>query len=90
MRNAAAIDDDDIARLYATIKQQLHIGARVVAEALAALGAIRDDLDPRRGNRRSVAAEGPVLYTATVTSQRWPAERYQAWLARSMQASRLA
>src|SRR5215468_11003441 len=44
VRNASATDDD-IARLYATVKQQRRIGARVVAETLAALGPFRGDLD---------------------------------------------
>jgi AcrR family transcriptional regulator len=86
VRNAAATDDD-IAGLYATIKQQRHTGARVVAEALAALGPLRDDLDAATDVLWLL--KDPALYTALVGDRGWPAERYQAWLARTMQASLL-
>jgi TetR/AcrR family transcriptional regulator, regulator of autoinduction and epiphytic fitness len=88
VRNAAATDDD-IARLYATIKQQRHTGARVVAEALAALGPLRDDLDLDAATDVLWLLKDPALYTALVGDRGWPAERYQAWLARAMHASLL-
>jgi hypothetical protein len=89
VRNASATDDD-IARLYATITQQRHIGARVAVEALAALGPLRDDLDLDTATDVLWLLKDPALYTALVDDRGWPAERYQAWLARTMQASLLA
>src|SRR5215471_3100406 len=80
LRNAAATDDD-IAKLYTTVKQQRHIGARVVAEALAALGPLRDDLDLDAATDVLWLLRDPALYTALVGDRGWPAERYQAWLA---------
>jgi AcrR family transcriptional regulator len=88
VRNAAATDDD-IARLHATIKQQRHTGARVVAEALAALGPLRDDLDLDAATDLLWLLKDPALYTALAGDRGWPAGRYQAWLARTMQASLL-
>jgi AcrR family transcriptional regulator len=86
VRNAAATDDD-IATLYATLKQQRRIGARVAAEALAALGPLRDDLDTATDILWLL--KDPALYTALVGDRGWPTERYQAWLAHTMQASLL-
>jgi AcrR family transcriptional regulator len=88
VRNAAATDDD-IAGLYATVKQQRHAGARAVAEVLAALGPLRGDLDLDAATDLLWLLKDPALYTALVGDQGWPPERYQAWLARTMQASLL-
>lgn len=88
VRNAAATDDD-IARLYATVKQQRHAGARVVAETLAALGPLRDDLDLDAATDVLWLLKDPALYTALAGDRGWPAERYQAWLAHAMQDSLL-
>ena len=88
LRNASPADDD-IAGLYATIKQQRHTGARIVAEALAALGPFRDDLDLDTATDVLWLLKDPALYTALVSERGWPAGRYQAWLARTMQASLL-
>jgi len=88
LRNASATDGD-IARLHATIKQQRRIGARVVTDALAALGPLRDDLDLDAATDVLWLLKDPALYTALVGDRGWPAERYQAWLARTMQAALL-
>jgi hypothetical protein len=88
VRNASATDDA-IAKLYATIKQQRHTGARIVAEALAALGPLRYDLDLDAATDVLWLLKDPALYTALTGDRGWPAERYQAWLARAMQASLL-
>ena len=88
LRNASATDGD-IARLHATIKQQRRIGARVVTEALAALGPLRDDLDLDAATDVLWLLKDPALYTALAGDRGWPAARYQAWLARTMQASLL-
>ena len=88
VRNASATDDD-IAELYATLKQQRRIGARIAAETLAALGPLRDDLDLDTATDILWLLKDPALYTALVGDRGWPPERYQAWLARTMQASLL-
>src|SRR5215472_5002926 len=88
VRNASATDDD-IATLYATLKQQRRIGARVAAEALAALGPFRDDLDLDTATDVLWLLKDPALYTALVGDRGWSADRYQAWLASTMQASLL-
>src|SRR5262249_50626934 len=88
VRNASATDDE-IAKLYATVKQQRRIGARAGAEALAALGPLRDDLGLDGATDVLWLLKDPGLYTALVGDRGWPAERYQAWLARAMQASLL-
>lgn len=89
MRNASTTDDD-IAELYATVKQQRHIGARAAAEALAALGPLRDDLDLDAATDVLWLLKDPALFTALVGDRGWPAERYQAWLAHTLRASLLA
>ena len=88
VRNASATDDD-IAELYATLKQQRRIGARIAAETLAALGPLRDDLDLDTATDILWLLKDPALSTALVGDRGWPPERYQAWLARTMQASLL-
>jgi AcrR family transcriptional regulator len=88
MRNAAATDDD-IAELHATIKRHRHTGARAAAEALAALGALRDDLNLDAATDVLWLLKDPALYTALVGDRGWSAERYQAWLAHTMQTSLL-
>jgi AcrR family transcriptional regulator len=88
VRNASATDDD-IARLYTTIKQHRHTGARIVAETLAALGPLRDGLDLDAATDVLWLLKDSSLYTALVGDRGWPAERYQAWLARTMQTSLL-
>jgi hypothetical protein len=88
VRNASAADDD-IATLYATVKQQRHVGARVVVEALAALCPLRDDLDLDAATDVLWLLKDPALYTALVGDRGWPADGYQAWLARTMQVSLL-
>jgi len=64
-------------------------GARVVAEALAALGPLRDDLGLDAATDLLWLLKDPALYTALVGDRGWPTERYQAWLVRTMQASLL-
>ena len=88
LRNAASTDDD-IARLHATIKEHRYTGARIVAEALAALGPFRDDLDLDAATDVLWLLKDPALYTALVGDRGWSADRYQAWLARNMQTSLL-
>jgi AcrR family transcriptional regulator len=88
LRNASPTDGD-IAGLYATTQQQRHTGARAVAEALAALGPLRDDLNLDSATDVLWLLKDPALYTALAVDRGWPAERYQAWLARTMQASLL-
>src|SRR5262249_59498515 len=75
LRNAAATDND-IARLHATIKQQRHTGARVVAEALAALGPLRDDLDLDAATDVLWLLKDPALYTPLAAAPRPPPDRY--------------
>jgi AcrR family transcriptional regulator len=88
VRNASATDDD-IAQLYATLKQQRLTGARITVEALAALGPLRDDLDAGTATDILWALKDPALWTALVTDRGWPAGRYETWLARAMQQSLL-
>jgi hypothetical protein len=87
LRNAAAADDE-IAELYATLKQQRLTGARFVAEALAALAPPRQH-GPRHRHRPYLDLQRPSLWVALVTDRGWPPDRYQTWLARSMQESLL-
>src|SRR5213076_2922471 len=84
VRNASATDND-IAKLCATINQQRHTGARIVTEALAAIGPLRDNLDLDAATDVLWLLKDPALYTALVADRGWPAERYQAWLAHTMQ-----
>lgn len=88
VRNASATDDD-IAGLYSTVRQQRHTGARVVAEMLAALGPLRAGLDLDAATDVLWLLKDPALYTALVGDRGWPAQSYQVWLARVMQASLL-
>jgi AcrR family transcriptional regulator len=88
VRNASATDDD-IAQLYATLKQQRLTGARITVEALAALGPLRDDVDVDAATDIVWALKDPALWTGLVTDRGWPADRYETWLARAMQQSLL-
>jgi hypothetical protein len=88
VRNASATDDD-IAQLYATLKQQRLTGARITIEALAALGPLRDDVDLDTATDILWALKDPALWTALVADRGWPADRYETWLARAMQQSLL-
>ena len=65
LRNAAATDHD-IAKLHTTIKQQRLAGAHAVAEALAALGPLRDGLDIDAAADVLWLLKDPALYTALV------------------------
>ncbi len=88
LRNAAAADDE-IAELYATHKQQRLTGARYVAEAVVALGPLRDNMDLDTATDLIWTFNDPALWTTLVTDRGWPPERYQSWLARTMQESLL-
>jgi hypothetical protein len=88
LRNAAAADDD-IAQLYATHKQQRLTGARYVAEALAALGPLRDNIDLDTATDLLWTFNDPALWTDLVTDRGWPPDHYQTWLARTLQDSLL-
>jgi AcrR family transcriptional regulator len=88
VRNASTADDD-IAHLYTTLKQQRLIGARITVEALAALGPLRDGLDLDTASDILWTLKDPALWTALVIDRGWSADRYQAWLAQTMQDSLL-
>jgi len=88
VRNASATDDN-IADLYATLKHQRLIGARITVDALAPLGPLRNGLDLDAATDILWMLKDPALWTALVTDRGWPAERYQAWLAGAMQDSLL-
>src|SRR3979411_1340691 len=88
VRNAYTTDDH-IAQLYATLKQQRLTGARITIEALAALGPLRDDVDLDTATDILWVLKDPALWTALVADRRWPADRYETWLARAMQPSLL-
>jgi AcrR family transcriptional regulator len=88
LRNAAAADDE-MAELYATLKQQRLTGARHVAEALAGLGPLRDGIDLDTAADLLWTFNDPALWTDLVTDRGWPPDRYQTWLARTLQDSLL-
>lgn len=88
VRNASAADDD-IAQLYTTLKQQRLVGARITVEALSALSPLRDGLDLDAASDILWTLKDPALWTALVVDRGWPVERYQAWLAQTMQDSLL-
>ena len=88
VRNAAAADDH-IAQLYATLKQQRLTGARHVAQALAALGPLRDNMDLDTATDLLWTFNDPALWTNLVTDRGWPPDHYQTWLAHTLQQSLL-
>jgi AcrR family transcriptional regulator len=88
VRNASAIDND-IADLYATLQEQRLTGARITIDALARLGSLRDGLDFDAATDILWMLKDPALWTALVTNRGWPAQRYQDWLASTMQDSLL-
>src|SRR6266540_3164785 len=73
LRNAAAADDE-IAELYATHKQQRLTGARYVAEAVVALGPLRDNMDLDTATDLIWTFNDPALWTTLVTDRGWPPE----------------
>jgi hypothetical protein len=54
---------------------------------VAALGPLRDDLDLGASADVLWLLKDSALHIGLVGDRGWPAERYQAWLARTMQAS---
>jgi AcrR family transcriptional regulator len=88
VRNASATDND-IADLYATLQQQRLNGARITIDALASLGPLRDGLDLDAATDILWLLKDPAVWTALVTNRGWPAERYQEWLADTMEGSLL-
>ena len=50
-------------------------------------GPLRDDLDLDTATDVLWLLKDPALHTTLVGDRGWRAERYQAWLARTMQAS---
>jgi AcrR family transcriptional regulator len=88
VRNAAAADPQ-IAELYATLKQQRLTGARIVAESVAALGTLRDNMDLDTASDLLWTFNDPTLWTNLVSDRGWPPDRYQSWLAHTMQQALL-
>ena len=71
------------------LKQQRLTGARQVAKSLAALGSLRDNMDLDTATDLFWTFNDPALWTALVTDRGWPPDRYQTWLAHTMQQSLL-
>ncbi len=88
-RSGTAPAAHSIADLYATLKHQRLIGARITVDALASLGPLRHGLDLDAATDLLWMLKDPALWTALVTDCGWPADRYQAWLAAAMQDSLL-
>jgi hypothetical protein len=77
----AAPSDPEIGRLWQTVQEQLRADHRLVAERLAAKGALRDELDAAQAAKILWLLNHPSVYYLAVVEGGWPEEQFEQWLA---------
>jgi AcrR family transcriptional regulator len=80
IRNAAPVDTD-IAELWRRIETEFHANQRVIAESLAAKGALAPELDVQRATDILWTIMHPDLWRLLVGDRGWTPEQYEAWCA---------
>jgi TetR/AcrR family transcriptional regulator of autoinduction and epiphytic fitness len=83
---AAAAVDPEIARLWATLQDQRLTGMTQAVAAFAAAGTLRADRPEDQASDVLWLLTGPWHYRALVTDRGWTPERYEAWIADTLQA----
>lgn len=86
---AAVAADPDLAPLAATTEQRRRTGSAAIVSALNEMGALRADLTVAEAVDVLWTLNSPDIYQRLVHDSGWPVERYQAWLAATMQTSLL-
>lgn len=77
----AAQSDPEISDRWQLIQDQFLENQRMVAESLAAKGALRADLDTAAAVEIIWALNHPAVYYLVVFERGWSEERYESWLA---------
>jgi hypothetical protein len=77
----AAQSDPEIGERWQLMQDQFLVNQRMVAESLAAKGALRADLDTADAVEIIWALNHPSLYYLVVFERGWSEERYESWLA---------
>ncbi len=80
IRSAAPIEPD-IAALWDRIETEFHANQRVIAESVAAKGALADGLDVERATDILWTIVHPDVWRLLVGERRWTPEQYEAWCA---------
>jgi len=87
---SAAGTDPDAAALLDQLTQQRQQGQRMIARSLARSGALRPDLRERDVADLIHALLSPELYRLLVIDRVWKIDRYERWLARTLEEQLLA
>lgn len=80
IRRAAQIDGE-IGALWHSFQAQYMADQQLVAESLAARGALRAGLDAAEAAEIIGLLNHPSMYYLAVFERAWPEERYEQWLA---------
>jgi AcrR family transcriptional regulator len=82
----AAQVDAEAAELLAEIRRQRHTGQSRIVTALQARGALDPGLDTAEAADIVYALLSPDMHRILTVERRWPADRYERWIARSLRA----
>jgi AcrR family transcriptional regulator len=85
----AASADPAVASLWATIQRERRIGAGNVVDQVRSKAPLRADLDLVAAADIVWVLIDPWLYHQLVDQRGWPHERFEAWLAETLQAQLL-
>jgi AcrR family transcriptional regulator len=80
----AAQVDPDAAGLLAEIRRQRHTGQSRIVAALTATGALDPGLDTAEAADIVYALLSPDVHRILTVERGWPADRYERWIARSL------
>jgi AcrR family transcriptional regulator len=79
----AAESEPELAGLWGRIQVEFHAVQGGIAESLAAMGALRRDLDVAAATDLMWTLNHPVVWSLLVRERGWDAKRYEDWLADS-------
>jgi AcrR family transcriptional regulator len=80
VRSAASVDAE-LAQLWRGMQEEFHANQRVVIEALAAKGGLRNGLDMDEATDLLWTLNHPSVYQLLVEQRGWSPDRYERWLA---------
>jgi AcrR family transcriptional regulator len=83
--NAAATIDPALQEVLAEADQRRRNGARSIIGALAAIGGLRHDLDEGTAVDILWTCNSPEIFNLLVRRSGWDVERYERWLAATLQ-----
>ena len=87
---SAAGTDPDAAALLDELTRQRQQGQRAIARSLARAGALRSELRERDAADVIHALMSPELYRLLVVDRAWKSDRYERWLAKTLDDQLLA